>query len=268
MQTVNQNVIGLMFFSVSFIMSTNAQTTLQSNVSRTDAAKHFAPDTISSIQQQIQPLSVFRAPNGKYYNITIDDMSVDYLRVRDSLYCITDWYLGTKRKRSKTTLVLKKYKNYKSVAAFRASLLSDSFMQTLNISSDSGSVRVVQEKRNITIDNAYIYAVSREDDNDYHVIIADTLPYDSSRSINVEFSGLPNPSNQATDSIQNARVTFESFMGEKCSGAYTKFNPPVAIKVSGSLFYDVDHAPGIIGTGIYKPNTSWELHPVSFIMFK
>ncbi|MBL7927153.1 MAG: hypothetical protein JNK61_09610 [Bacteroidia bacterium] len=232
-----------------------------------DTLKHNIPDTITRLQDQVQTISVFKAPNGNYYTVTLERVD-EQLVAHDSLYCVTDLYLGTKRKRSKTTLVLRNYKSYSSINALRNTLPTDSIMKNVNISSASNSVRVQQEKKNITIQTAYIYAVSREDDNDFHVIVGDTLPYNASKSINVELSGLPNPPNAASDSLQNARTSFEAFMGEKCSGAYTLFNPPIPIKVSGSLFYDVDHAPGIIGTGIFKPNTSWELHPVSQIIFK
>jgi hypothetical protein len=189
---------------------------------------------------------------------------------RYSLYCITDIYLGTKRKKSKTSFATKAYKTFKTVAALKKTFVADSIMRNLSpaIKSDSGSVRVTQEKRNVIITTAFIYAVSREDDNDFHVIIGDSLPYNVANSITVEISGLPNPANNATDSIQNTRNVFESFFGEKCSGAYTVFSPPIKISVSGSLFFDIDHAAGIVGTGIYKPQSCWEIHPVNSITFK
>lgn len=235
------------------------------------------PDTITALSDQKDSVAFFKAPDGSIYRITLNDengnpvVSADEsLIAKDSLYCITDIYLGTKRKKSKTSFAVKTYKIFKNVAALKKTFVADSIMRNLSpaISSDSNSVRVTQEKRNVTITTAFIYAVSREDDNDFHVIIGDSLPYDVSKSITVEISGLPNPPNNATDSIQNTRTVFESFFGEKCSGAYTVFSPPIKISVNGSLFFDIDHAAGIIGTGIYKPETCWEIHPVNSITFK
>lgn len=234
------------------------------------------PDTITSLSDQKDSVAFFKAPDGNVYRITLNDEDGNFvlpteesLIARDSLYCITDIYLGTKRKKSKTSFVVKTYKTFKTVAALKKTFIADSIMRSLSpaITSDSNSVRVTQEKRNVTITTAFIYAVSREDDNDFHVIIGDSLPYDVSKSITVEISGLPNPPNNATDSIQNTRTVFESFFGEKCSGAYTVFSPPIKISVNGSLFFDIDHAAGIIGTGIYKPQSCWEIHPVNSITF-
>jgi hypothetical protein len=35
--------------------------------------------------------------------------------------------------------------------------------------------------------------------------------------------------------------------------------------VTGSLFFDMDHLAGVVGTGEFKPQTAWEIHPVTSI---
>jgi hypothetical protein len=37
------------------------------------------------------------------------------------------------------------------------------------------------------------------------------------------------------------------------------------VTVEGSLFYDVDHAPGAVGPRDMKPTTAWEIHPITQI---
>ena len=51
------------------------------------------------------------------------------------------------------------------------------------------------------------------------------------------------------------------------SQSYHRFHPPVAVTVSGSLFYDVDHPPGAVGPVWAKPKTAWEIHPVTALSF-
>lgn len=41
----------------------------------------------------------------------------------------------------------------------------------------------------------------------------------------------------------------------------------IPISVKGSLFYDIDHPPGHVSFGNYKPTTAWEIHPVQKIKF-
>ena len=48
---------------------------------------------------------------------------------------------------------------------------------------------------------------------------------------------------------------------------YKIIDPPLAVAVTGSLFFDMDHVAGVVGTGDFKPDTSWEIHPVTSITF-
>jgi hypothetical protein len=40
------------------------------------------------------------------------------------------------------------------------------------------------------------------------------------------------------------------------------------VKVTGSLFFDVDHKAGSVGPTGMRPKTAWEIHPVSDIQFE
>jgi hypothetical protein len=52
------------------------------------------------------------------------------------------------------------------------------------------------------------------------------------------------------------------------SRSYFRPDPPVPIRVTGSLFWDVDHEdPPYVGPNDFKPKTAWEIHPISDIEF-
>ena len=277
----------LVFYSLTLLFSScmnnqsgsvnTPQPTTNTDTPLTLVNKITSLDTVSRLENQKDSVVIFKSPGGQYYVATLTDSegnafspSTSLMRAPDSLYCITDIFLGTHRKTAKTTILQKTIQAYNSVALLNATLQADSIMRNLSppITNASGSPRVTQEKRNVKIKKAFVYAISREDDNDFHLIIGDSLPFNAANSINVEVSGLPDPPNSSYDTLLNVRAVIENFFGEKCSGNYTVFSPPIPVTLSGSLFYDIDHAPGIVGTGIYKPLTSWEIHPVKNFVFR
>jgi hypothetical protein len=44
---------------------------------------------------------------------------------------------------------------------------------------------------------------------------------------------------------------------------YRKYTFPIPVVVDGSLFFDVDHAAGVVGPAGMRPQTAWEIHPVT-----
>ncbi len=290
--TVNSKQTNKLILCVMFsMMLVNCQNTPSNNSNnpidstagassrmKTDSQAEAAPlDTITSLADQKDTVAYFRAPDGKVYKVELADENGNLVKPQsyvekttDSLYCITDLFLGTERKNAKSTFLIKTIKFYNTVNALKVTLAADSIMRNLNpaITTAINSPRVIQEKRNVNIKTAFIYAISRENDNDFHLIIGDTLPYNAAKSLNVELAGIPNPANTSKDTLTKVRTKVEAYFGEKCSGAYSVFTPPIKISVSGSLFYDIGHPPGLVGTGIYKPSSSWEIHPMSDIVFK
>ena len=57
-------------------------------------------------------------------------------------------------------------------------------------------------------------------------------------------------------------------LSQVTTGSYIKFTPAIPVKVQGSLFYDIDHEPGVIGPTGFRPKTAWEIHPVTDIEFE
>jgi hypothetical protein len=126
--------------------------------------------------------------------------------------------------------------------------------------------RVAEEQRNVTIP-AWIWYVRKETDNDFHVIIGSSADPAAVTYMNVEVSGLP----VATDDpnftdLQNAREQLTGLAGHDPSQLrYEAFTPPLPVTVTGSLLYDGDHVPGEVGPVGHKPQTTWEIHPVTTI---
>jgi hypothetical protein len=181
-------------------------------------------------------------------------------------YTEDDFYCGVDRASCKTSLNASEYESFSDLKSFLNSLPSDDHMTSLKISRESGSPRVTEELRNISIKKTYIYAIKHEPDKDYHIIIGDSA---GANFFNVEITGLPDEGQQDFNALLNVRLAVKTFFDHRVriSEKYNKPDPPIPVSISGSLFYDVDHAPGIVGPAGLRPKTSWEIHPVSKIEF-
>ena len=92
--------------------------------------------------------------------------------------------------------------------------------------------------------------------------------------MNSEITGLPlgGPNRER---LRVPRQALKDFLGEWHltigTSAYLRFEDPVPVRVTGSLFYDIDHLPGVVGS--FKPPqrvpaTAWEIHPITEIVFE
>jgi hypothetical protein len=176
-------------------------------------------------------------------------------------------YSGVDRKVAKISFSSATTKTHYTFNAFRKTLQTDDYMRSLGISTSSTSGRVSQEDRNIYITTSYLYAIKSESDGDFHMIIGDPS---KAALTNCEASGLPSTKSSAYSKIKAVKdAIITRFETDFCgTSSYTIFSPPILIdKIYGSLFYDVDHAAGVVGPKGYRPTTSWEVHPISFIQF-
>lgn len=129
------------------------------------------------------------------------------------------------------------------------------------------SPRVSEEKYNVSVDTVYIYGIYREDDNDFHMIIGNGKTGSSMKLLNAEVSGLPEDTSDSLLIVVRNKI-IARFGDIACKdGAYKPVNALIPIQIRGSIFFDIDHKAGIVGFGIYKPTTAWELHPVTGIKF-
>jgi len=124
--------------------------------------------------------------------------------------------------------------------------------------------RAPEERRMVHVD-AWIYAIKYESDNDWHLITGTDPGAGEVHYFNAEISGLPNKTSPAFVPLQEARASLAAILDTDLPGpgSYRKYDPPIAVTIEGALFYDVDHAPGVVGPGDMKPTTAWEIHPIT-----
>ncbi len=88
--------------------------------------------------------------------------------------------------------------------------------------------------------------------------------------MNVEVSGIPvGGTNANRTQLIAVRDQFKQAFNLGATGpqGYKRPHVPVPVRITGSLFWDVDHPPGAVGPGDLKPQTAWEIHPVSAMEF-
>jgi hypothetical protein len=139
------------------------------------------------------------------------------------------------------------------------------------ITTDENSGRVAEENRNVRL-RAFLYAASREADNDFHLIVGRDPSLAPHVYMTAEISGLPPPGSASFAQLNAARGAYKAFFADKLPAAsYDFYDPPIPIEVEGSLFFDMSHATGQ-GPGpasLHKDiPTIWEIHPISNIVFE
>ena len=116
-------------------------------------------------------------------------------------------------------------------------------MDEMDIPTTASSDRVDEEKRNVRV-KAFLYAASREDDNDYHLIIG-RAPNKPAKYMTAEISGLPPGGSASFGKLDAARSAYFEYFGDGLPGtSYDFYDPPREIEIEGSLFWDASHASG------------------------
>jgi hypothetical protein len=186
---------------------------------------------------------------------------------------IVDAFTGTARKAAKLALATAAPKSFSDLQDLLKTLPSKTFMKnhTPKITTDATSGRVAEEKRNVHL-RAFLYAASREADNDFHLIVGRDASSSPHVYMTIEISGLPPPASKSFVALKAARDAYKKFFGSNLPGtSYDFYDPPIPIAVEGSLFFDMTHASGQgPGPASLRKNipTIWEIHPVSSIVFE
>ena len=179
-------------------------------------------------------------------------------------------FKGTARKAAKLSIAKAPIEPFDDIAALVKKLASHATMEKKKIPTDAGSDRVPEEKRNVRV-GAFLYAASREDDNDYHLIVG-CDPADKATYMTVEISGLPPKSSESFEKLKEVRDAYLEFFGDGLPGAtYDFYDPPIPVEIEGSLFWDASHAKGgRPGPQKLRPKMPvvWEVHPVTKIRFE
>jgi hypothetical protein len=181
-----------------------------------------------------------------------------------------DSFAGTDRRDAKLSIMGAATEQFADLQNLVGSLTPDDAMidHDPEITRDPNSPRASEEQRNVRV-RAFLYAASREADNDFHFIVGRD-PDASPTYMNMELSGLPPNTSSTFARLDAARTAYKTFIGNQLPGAgYHHYDPPIPIEVEGSLFFDITHATGPHpGPAKLRPDTIWEVHPISHIVFE
>ena len=190
---------------------------------------------------------------------------------------VGDDFRGQARKAAKLSISTAKTENFKDVSELVRSLPPDSKMIAHKpaIATTATSGRVKEEERNVHL-SAFMYAASREADNDFHLIIGRDPKAAPEMYMTMELSGLPPAKSPSSGQLKAARDAFKQFFKANAGGklpglTYDFYHPPVPVQIDGSLFFDMTHAtgprPGPPSLKSRMP-VIWEVHPITKIVLK
>jgi len=181
-----------------------------------------------------------------------------------------DSFEGTARRAAKLSISDAAVETFDDIKELIASLPAkrDMVRHDPVITVDANSERVAEEDRNVRV-TGFLYAASRENDNDFHLIIGRDTAADDPMYMTMEVSGLPPRGDASFARLKAVRDAFAAFFGENLPGAsYDFYDPPIPVEVEGSLFFDMSHAkgrsPGPPSLHDDMP-VIWEVHPISSI---
>jgi hypothetical protein len=184
----------------------------------------------------------------------------------------SDNFAGTARKAAKLSIAQGKVEQFADLSAVVQSVAPDQSMihHKPPITTTAASNRAKEEQRRIHV-KAFLYAASRESDNDFHLIIGRDTKLPPELYMTMEVSGLPPTNSPSFPALNTARNSFKTFFGTNLPGpTYDFYHPPVPVEIEGSLFFDMSHAtgqrPGPQSLKSRMP-TIWEVHAVTSIKF-
>ena len=128
----------------------------------------------------------------------------------------TENFAGSDRKAAKLSIASAPMQNYPDVSSLIATLPSVDDMVKLNIPTDPTSNRVSQEERNLHV-TGFLFASSREADNDFHLIVGDAPNAPQEMYMTMEVSGLPPANSPAFTQLNAARNSFKQLAGCRIS---------------------------------------------------
>ena len=137
--------------------------------------------------------------------------------------CDGDNFDGSNRKRAKLSISNSTTESFNTLTSL-INTLQDADDMAAAISG-SNAPRITAEDRNVNIRKTWLYAYSRQTDEDFHVIVGNTKkPYASTKYFNIEISGLPHADSASFTALRDARNSFFSKASEDlCKSGYFFF---------------------------------------------
>jgi hypothetical protein len=244
-------------------------------------------DSIISVTEPIASSATGAAVTGPKYRIIHTNEMDEYeegAKSKKGLAAATaalavagDKFEGKDRRAAKLSFPKAKTETFKDLKNLIKSLTKEEEMTEREppITRGEKSNRVKEEKRNVHV-KAFIYAASREDDNDYHLIIGRDPSASPEMYMTMELSGLPSSSSASFKKLKAARDAFKKFYDDNLGGKlpglkYDYPDPPIPVEIDGALFFDITHAKGTRpGPKSLKSRMPviWEVHPITKMVFE
>jgi hypothetical protein len=226
-------------------------------------------DSTAVVVVPIDTTTEIPTSESKIIRVDPDKLKVNFTKEASDAY-ITE-YVGQVRATAKTSMATRKTETFETVGDFLASLPTDNYMRQTGV--NNKSLRTVDENRNVLLKKAFIFHITKEADQDFHLIVGDLNEKGEKVNIlNVEIAGLPKDKTTRNYFFleRTRRQLYEKYPdfftgNRKTLSPKTKF-PEITVR--GSLFFDSHHTPDQIGSGSEKPKSVWEIHPVTYIEFK
>jgi hypothetical protein len=183
-----------------------------------------------------------------------------------------DTYRGTARKAATLSIADANVEDFDDIKDLIETLpaIEDMTSHEPPITTDATSGRVDEENRNVRV-RGFLYAASREEDNDFQLIVGRD-PELEPTYMTIEISGLPPEDSDHFPTLEATREAYKEFFGDDLPGAsYDFYDPPIPVEVEGSLFFDMSHSHGSRpGPASLRPDmpTIWQIRPVTNILFK
>jgi hypothetical protein len=238
-------------------------------------SEDYLPEPDSILEEE-----TFTAPNGNTFRIIRTNELDPYEKPKPAVAmemstaaaaAAGDDFNGSSRRTAKLSIGTGKLTTFADLNAILDTLPSDDAMTHHHppIEDTPESGRVAEEQRNVRT-SAFLYAASRESDNDFHLILGPDPSTAQKRFMTAELSGLPPKSAASFHSLKSSRDAFKAHFGNRLPGStYDVYASPQPVKIAGSLFFDVHHAGPVPKPGPekLKPQTIWEIHPITEIEF-
>ncbi len=235
-----------------------------------------APESVVSEKIFTPPVDARRATRAipRQYRILVTNETDPYDRLERAVRRTPgDKFMGTARKAAKISIADAEIEEFDDLKDLIDSLPADEDMERHDpeITTGIDSGRVEEENRNVRV-RTFLYAASREDDNDFHLILGRAPGEEPPMFMTMELSGLPSTRSASFRRLKAARDAYKGFFGEDLPGERYQFYPePFEVDIEGSLFFDMSHAtgshPGPQSLRAHIP-TIWEVHPITEIVFE
>jgi hypothetical protein len=185
-----------------------------------------------------------------------------------------DTFKGTSRRAAKLSIPNALVEEFVDLQDLIDSLPSEEQMDhhVPPITEDANSNRVIEERRNVRL-HVWIYAASREKDNDFHLILGRAPGNIPEVFMTMELSGLPRSDSNSFARLKAARDAYKRFFANKMpGGGYHFYDPPIPVEIEGALFFDITHLNSGTRPGPKKLRdrmpTIWEVHAITTIVFE